>query len=78
MIPNRWYAALSEKELRGKSLLGVKRFGLNLALWRRKDGTYVCLSDECCYRGASLSHGSVIEDRLHSLFMGLPMMRHVM
>ncbi len=71
MIPNRWYAALSEKELRGRNLLGFKRFGLDLALWRRKDGTYVCLSDRCCHRGASLSHGSVVDDQLYCPFHGM-------
>lgn len=62
MIPNRWYAVLSEKDLKSKRILGFRRFGLNLVLWRRKDGSYVCLKDRCCHRGASLSGGRVSDD----------------
>ncbi|QRN86841.1 aromatic ring-hydroxylating dioxygenase subunit alpha [Clostridia bacterium] len=70
MIPNRWYAVLSEKELKNKSLLSIRCFGIDLALWRRKDGSYVCLTDQCCHRGASLSRGKVKGDLLHCPFHG--------
>lgn len=70
MIPNRWYAALSEKELKHKSLLAIRCFGLDLVLWRRKDGSFVCLNDQCCHRGASLSKGKVVNDLLHCPFHG--------
>lgn len=44
---------------RGK-LLGVTRFGKKLAFWRDGDGMVHCISDVCCHRGASISHGEYL------------------
>jgi phenylpropionate dioxygenase-like ring-hydroxylating dioxygenase large terminal subunit len=62
MIPNQWYAILSEKELRGKKPIGVTRLGEKLVVWRLPDGSIGCLHDRCCHRGASLSHGTLSDN----------------
>src|ERR1044072_6817454 len=56
MIPERWYAILESKELKNKPL-GLKRFGLNLVLWRNQEGRVVCFPDRCSHRGSVLSEG---------------------
>ncbi|MFN4190624.1 MAG: Rieske 2Fe-2S domain-containing protein [Pseudothermotoga sp.] len=60
MIRNQWYVVLSSKELKKGQLIGVKRFGENLVFWRDEKGNVHCISDICCHRGASISHGKII------------------
>ncbi len=61
MIPNRWYAVLESHHLKRRPL-GVRRLGEDLVLWRRADGTAVCMPDRCPHRGAALSRGRVAGD----------------
>jgi len=71
MIKNQWYIVMSSKELKKGKLVGVTRFGEKLAFWRSKDGRVNCISDICCHRGASLSHGKLLEnDRIMCPFHG--------
>ncbi len=60
MIKNLWYIVLSSKEIKKGELIGVTRFGEKLALWRDEAGKVHCISDICCHRGASISHGKIL------------------
>ncbi|AAD36358.1 oxidase [Thermotoga maritima MSB8] len=62
MIKNQWYVVLSSRELKKGQLIGVTRFGEKLAFWRDSNGKVHCISDICCHRGASISHGKVLSN----------------
>jgi phenylpropionate dioxygenase-like ring-hydroxylating dioxygenase large terminal subunit len=62
MIRKQWYAILESKEVPKGKLLGVLRLGENLVLWRKNDGTVVCLKDRCSHRGVALSKGNIVCD----------------
>ncbi|ABS60410.1 aromatic ring-hydroxylating oxygenase subunit alpha [Fervidobacterium nodosum] len=62
MIKNQWYIVLSSKEVKKGELIGVTRFGEKLALWRDEAGKVHCISDVCCHRGASISHGKILSN----------------
>jgi phenylpropionate dioxygenase-like ring-hydroxylating dioxygenase large terminal subunit len=71
MIRNQWYAILESKNVKKGRITGVKRLGENLALWRTGDNEIACISNKCVHRGASLSAGKIIKDRLQCPFHGL-------
>lgn len=62
MIKNQWYVVLSSKEVKKGKLLGVTRFNEKLVFWRDNEGKVHCISDICCHRGASLSHGKLVSN----------------
>lgn len=62
MIKNQWYIVLSSKEVKKGELIGVTRFGEKLAFWRDEEGKVHCISDICCHRGASISHGRILSN----------------
>jgi phenylpropionate dioxygenase-like ring-hydroxylating dioxygenase large terminal subunit len=70
MIRNQWYAALSAKEVKRNSPVGVVRFGEKLVLWRDREGKVCCIADKCCHRGASLSCGKITEGHVACPFHG--------
>lgn len=70
MIYNQWYVILESKEIGRKKPIQVKRLNETLALWRNKDGSLYCITDRCCHRGASLSDGKVIDNKLECPFHG--------
>jgi len=72
MIKNQWYVVLSSSELKKGQLIGLTRFGEKLAMWRDEKGDVHCISDICCHRGASLSHGKLLAngERLMCPFHG--------
>jgi phenylpropionate dioxygenase-like ring-hydroxylating dioxygenase large terminal subunit len=70
MIRNRWYAALDAAEVPTGKLVGVRRFGEDLALFRDGEGRVVCLADRCVHRGAALSAGRVRDGHVECPFHG--------
>ena len=70
MIKNKWYAVLDSRELRKNKPIGVLRFGEKLVFWRDKDGGVVCLEDKCAHRGAALSIGKIVDDKVQCPFHG--------
>ena len=70
MIRDQWYAILDSKELKVNKSIGVTRLGEKLVLWRTKNGIVYCIFDKCCHRGASLSAGKVINDKIVCPFHG--------
>jgi phenylpropionate dioxygenase-like ring-hydroxylating dioxygenase large terminal subunit len=67
---NQWYALLESREVRRKPL-GVERLGRRLAFWRTADGIVHANLDRCPHLGASLSAGTIEDDRLVCPFHGL-------
>jgi len=62
MIKNQWYIILESSEVRKGKIIGVVRLNMELVIWRQKDGSLSCLSDNCCHRGASLSIGKLCNE----------------
>lgn len=71
MIKDQWYAILPSKAVKVNQVTGVKRLGMELAIFRGKDGTLGCVADKCTHRGAALSIGSVSGSCLQCPFHGL-------
>jgi len=71
MIPNQWYAVLSSRQVGKGKVVGVRRFGKNLAFFRTEDGTLSCVQDACAHRGASLSKGCVRNGHIQCPFHGI-------
>ncbi|MBU3182607.1 aromatic ring-hydroxylating oxygenase subunit alpha [Clostridium psychrophilum] len=70
MIRNQWYGILNSKEVKSKKPIGVTRMGEKLVFWRSENGEVNCIFDKCCHRGASLSAGTVIHDKMTCPFHG--------
>ncbi|MGV8984378.1 Rieske 2Fe-2S domain-containing protein, partial [Clostridium sp.] len=70
MIRNQWYGILDSKEVKNKKPIGVTRLGEKLVFWRSEDGRVNCIFDKCCHRGASLSAGKVVHDKITCPFHG--------
>lgn len=70
MIKNQWYAVLDSKQLKPGKLLGVTRCSEKLIFWRDRNNKVHCIFDKCCHRGASLSHGQIVDDHIQCPFHG--------
>jgi phenylpropionate dioxygenase-like ring-hydroxylating dioxygenase large terminal subunit len=68
-LPNRWYGILLSKNLKTKPKK-IKRFGLDLVLFRDSSGIASCLVDVCPHRGVELSAGKIIGDTLACPYHG--------
>ncbi|HET8596347.1 MAG TPA: aromatic ring-hydroxylating dioxygenase subunit alpha [Castellaniella sp.] len=76
MFPmNAWYVACTPDELADKPL-GRKICGLEIVLYRGKEGRVAALEDFCPHRGAALSLGSVVDGNLMCGYHGLVMDCH--
>ena len=70
MISNQWYVILSSGEVRKNKVIGVKRMGVNMVVWRDSHGQVGVAIDKCPHRGIALSKGSVVNDHLQCPFHG--------
>ena len=70
MIRNQWYGVLESKEVKSKKPIGVTRMNEKLVFWRSEDGKINCIFDKCCHRGAALSQGKIIHDKIVCPFHG--------
>lgn len=70
MIPNQWYAVLEPKEVKTGKPFHVTRMGEKLVFWRDSQGKLICMKDQCVHRGAALSLGKIIADRIQCPFHG--------
>jgi vanillate O-demethylase monooxygenase subunit len=76
MFPmNAWYVACTPDELADKPL-GRKICGLEIVLYRGREGRVAALEDFCPHRGAALSLGSVVDGNLMCGYHGLVMDCH--
>ena len=71
MIRNQWYGILWSKKLKAGKIVVVRRFGLNLILFRTEDGKAACVLDGCAHRKASLGGGCVRNGNIACPFHGI-------
>ncbi len=67
---NQWYAVLPSWALAGTPM-GMTRLSQNLVLWRDDDGAVHAVEDRCPHRGARLSMGWNLGDRLACWYHGV-------
>ncbi|MEW5248385.1 Rieske 2Fe-2S domain-containing protein [Microbulbifer sp. 2201CG32-9] len=65
-----WYPVIASWEL-GSEPLGITRLGENIVLWRDKEGVVRAIEDRCPHRGARLSRGWNLGDRLACWYHGV-------
>lgn len=70
MILNQWYGILDSRELKKGKPIGVTRLSKKMVLWRNDEGSISCIADRCCHRGASLSHGKIVQGEAECPFHG--------
>jgi phenylpropionate dioxygenase-like ring-hydroxylating dioxygenase large terminal subunit len=70
MIYNQWYVILASKEVKKNQVLGVKRLGENIVVWRDSQGRIGAARDKCPHRGIALSKGRVKNEHLQCPFHG--------
>ena len=64
-----WYAILPSPILKNKPM-ALKRFGIDLVLWRQSNHQVSIFLDHCPHRGAKLSLGKVHDDQIQCPFHG--------
>lgn len=70
-LRNRWYAVCPTRFVAPGSLRRLTRLGENWVLFREPDGTLHMLEDRCPHRGAPLSQGSHMGDRIACSYHGV-------
>lgn len=71
MILNQWYAIAPTKDVVKGQITGMRRCGLDLALWRDDKGELGCVVDLCTHRQIKLSLGELKGDCLQCPFHGI-------
>ncbi len=69
-LDNRWYAICPSSFLKDTPI-SLRRLGFKLALWRDSDGTPYALEDHCPHRGAPLSVGIPLGDKIACGYHGV-------
>jgi phenylpropionate dioxygenase-like ring-hydroxylating dioxygenase large terminal subunit len=64
-----WYPICQSANVT-KGPLGVQRLGADIVVWRDSRGKLHCHEDRCLHRGAKLSIGQVVDDRLRCAYHG--------
>ena len=67
---NRWWPVAASWMVTDTPL-GLTRLGEKIAIWRDKDGSVHCIEDRCPHRGARLSMGWNLGDRLACWYHGV-------
>lgn len=70
-LRNQWYAICPSSTVQRGAVHKVRRLGLDWVLFRKADGTVKMLEDRCPHRGAPLSHGQHLGDRLACAYHGV-------
>jgi phenylpropionate dioxygenase-like ring-hydroxylating dioxygenase large terminal subunit len=69
-LKNAWYAVCPSTMV-GSAPVSMRRFGKKIALWRDAQGKVHALEDHCPHRGAPLSQGMNLGDRLACPYHGV-------
>lgn len=69
-LRDQWYPVLASWEV-NTSPVGITRLGENIAVWRDKQGQVHAIEDRCPHRGARLSLGWNLGDRLACWYHGV-------
>ncbi|MBT6285438.1 MAG: Rieske 2Fe-2S domain-containing protein [Rhodospirillaceae bacterium] len=67
---NRWWPVIASWMVTDTPL-GLTRLGEKIVLWRDKDGSVHCVEDRCPHRGARLSMGWNLGDRIACWYHGV-------
>ena len=70
MINQQWYVILESREVK-KGIMGVKRLGKQLIVWRDLSSQVHVMEDRCPHLGASLSQASNEGDCIACVFHGI-------
>lgn len=70
-LRNRWYGICPSSFVPPGSLRRITRFGESWVLFRRPDGALHMLEDRCPHRGAPLSQGAHLGDRIACAYHGV-------
>jgi phenylpropionate dioxygenase-like ring-hydroxylating dioxygenase large terminal subunit len=70
-LRNRWYAICPSQFVAAGSLRRLTRLGEDWVLFREPDGTPHMLADRCPHRGAPLSQGTHLGDRIACSYHGV-------
>ena len=70
VFDNEWYAIGLAEELKPGRKKSVRLHGLELVVWRKKDGTLGCLEAKCPHMGASLAVGRVVGEHVECPYHG--------
>lgn len=74
-LRNLWYPIAPSWQV-GENPLGVTRLGERIVVWRDRDGAVHALEDRCPHRGARLSLGWNLGDRLACWYHGVEVDAH--
>jgi phenylpropionate dioxygenase-like ring-hydroxylating dioxygenase large terminal subunit len=69
-VRDAWYPVLPSWRVKDAPI-GITRLGENIVLWRDNDGTVKALEDRCPHRGARLSLGWNLGDRIACWYHGV-------
>lgn len=69
-LKNLWYAACPSELVKDQPV-SLRRFGRKIALWRDSEGKVHALEDHCPHRGAPLSQGVILGDRIACPYHGV-------
>ena len=69
-LKDRWYAVCPSSHLK-ENPIALRRLGCKIALWRDATGQVHALEDHCPHRGAPLSLGVILGDRLACPYHGV-------
>ena len=73
---NQWHAVCPSNFVERGEMKKVRRLGEDWLLYRQTDGTVRMLADRCPHRGAPLSQGAHLGDRVQCKYHGVEVRRH--
>src|SRR5262249_52782401 len=68
-LRNMWYPVCQADRVKQEPI-GLRRLGTDIVVWRDSRGTIHTHEDRCLHRGAKLSLGKVVSDRLRCTYHG--------
>lgn len=69
-LRNQWWAICPSHFVKDRPV-SLFRLGYRMVLWRKYDGSVACLEDFCPHRGAPLSRGIAVDDRIACGYHGV-------
>ena len=70
-MDNQWYAVCLSEEVRRGKKHGIRMYGRDIVLWRRRNGELAAIDARCPHMGASLAVGRVVDDLVECPYHGL-------
>lgn len=70
-LRNRWYAIAPSEVVDPGEVVKITRFGIDWVMFRQPNGALAILEDRCPHRGAPLSLGGHLGDRVQCVYHGV-------